>query len=500
MDGTAHRGSCIINKLHGRVRQLGFGACSFLFVSCICILASGCSGPNHDALCDKALVAAHTAYENKDYQHAADLLKVAAKEADLSDASIHKHHVLREQVMVALAQKDPAAAEKFARQLVEFEKAQEHVGNSTAWQLQWADDMTRAEMLLGDALHAENKKKEALEVYKAAVVHANQSVAPVAVSVTASERYVQTLKELGLRKGTLITDPAAAAEAAEDYNDARAQMYAYRSHKQWAKVIEMADHVAASAVECKLTNGGVSAKAWAAVSEYLLGDKPKTHEYAEQSIKLANEHPDDAIAKQSSAGAWFLLAITDDNSEQAKKDMFTAYTVSLNESESTRQTLLKNLDQPRWNLVYDWFNELRMAALHRQTSQLRNACWEAWVTENLTHNRLEKGIAWFDKLFARGELDQQDLADCYQSILCHPKSLAHIDTRGWARKIVQIRERLRKQNPHDQINLSLLADAYERTAQNEKAQKLRSSLHPAGSLNNSKDNIKTETGDDKTPR
>lgn len=477
---------------------------TWIYLCLVCTGAAGCSGPNHDALCDKALVEAHIAYENKDYQHASDLLKVAAKEADLSDASVHKHHVLREQVMVALAQNDSVDAEKFARQLVEFEKAQEHVGNNASWRQQWAEDMTRAEMLLGDSLHAENKKREALEVYKAAVMHANQSVAPVPVSVTASERYVQTLKELGLGKGELITDPGAAAEAVEDYNDVCSQMYACRSSKDWKKLIVTADKTAASAAECKLYDGGVTANGLAAQAEFLLGDNAKAREYAERALKIAGDHPTDSKARQNSAGGWILLAATDSNETQAKREMFNGYTTDWQQAESTRFALTSNLDQTKWNQIYDRFMELRLGALHLQNASRRHERWGLWVGEYQLHNRLANGVVWLEKMYAHGEIDGQDLADAYEAILTNPKLPPGIDTKSWRRKILQIREGLYKREPTNRFNLAHLADAYHFMGQNNQALKLaraaQNGLNPADPFNQYIDAvIKQSGGRSKTP-
>jgi tetratricopeptide (TPR) repeat protein len=469
-----------------RTKPSHSGTWVHICLACACV--AGCSGPNHDALCDKALVEAHQEYENKDYQHAADLLKVAATEADLSDGSVHKHHVLREQIMVALAQNNPVAAEKFARQLVEFEKAQEHVGNNASWRLQWADDMTRAEMLLGDSLRAQNRKREALAVYKAAIIHANQSVAPVTVSITVSERYVETLKELGLRKGELITDPGAAANAFEDYNDSRSEMYGYRNSKEWKKLIVAADKTVAGAAECKHYSGGVAANVLAAVAEFIVGDTVKAREYAEHSLKIARDHPDDQTARLNSAGAWVVLAATDSDETQAKKDMLTGYRIDWPQAETARASITQNLDQARLNQIFDRIVEIRLGALHCEHPALRHECWNRWVGDNLERNRLPKGVAWLERMSARGEVDGQDLADAYEVILQHPNAIAGIDTKGWRRKIVQIREGLRKQEPNDRFNLAHLADAYHFIGEDDKALKLaqavQNGLNPSDPLNN----------------
>jgi tetratricopeptide (TPR) repeat protein len=461
---------------------------TWVHICLVCACVSGCSGPNHDALCDKALVEAHNAYENKDYQQAADLLKVASTEAELSDASVHKHHVLREQIMVALAQNDPVAAERFARQLVEFEKAQQHVGNNASWRLQWADDMTRAEMLLGDSLRAQNRKREALAVYKAAIMHANQSVAPVTVSITVSERYVETLKELGLRKGELITDPGAAANAFEDYNDARTEMYGYRNSKEWKKLIVAADKTIAGAAECKHYSGGVAASVLAAVAEFIVGDTVKAREYAEQSLKIARDHPDDLTATQNSSGAWIVLAATDSEDSQAKKDMLTGYRIDWPQAETARASITQNLDQARWSQCFDRIVEIRLGALHCEHPPLRHECWNRWVADNLHHNRLPKGVAWLERMSARGEVDGQDLADCYEVILQNHKAIADINTKSWRRKILQIREGLRQKDPTDRFNLAHLADAYHFVGQDDKALKLaqaaQNGLAPSDPLNN----------------
>jgi hypothetical protein len=469
-----------------------------------CFCAAGCSSPNHDALCDKALVEAHNDFEKKDYQHAADLLKVASTEADLSDASVHKHYVLREQIMVALAQNNPVAAEKYARQLVEFEKGQEHAGSNESWRLQWADDMTRAEMLLGDSLRAQNRKREALAVYKAAVLHANQSVAPVTVSITVSERYVETLKELGLRKGELITDPGAAADAFEDYSDERTEMYNYRSSKEWKKLIVAADKAAAGAAECKHYEGGVAANVLASIAAFLIDQPAKARDYAERSIKIASDHLDDGAAKQNSAGAWIMLGVTDSNNALAQKDMLTGYTIDWMQSENARYSVTKNLDQAKFDQIFDRVMELRLAALHRQRAGLRHERWIAWVGENLQRNRLPKAVAWLDKMSAHGEVDEQDLADAYEGLLQHPDALAGINTKSWRHKILQIREELRKQEPDNRFNLAHLADAYHFVGQNDKALKLaqstRNGLVPPNPLIHYIDEvIKHSSGNTKTP-
>jgi hypothetical protein len=359
-------------------------------------------------------------------------------------------------------------------------------------------------MLLGDSLHAQNRKREALAVYKAAVVHAHQSVASVTVSVTVSERYVETLKELGLRKGELITDPGAAADAFEDYNDVRDEMYAYRSSKEWNKLIVAASKAADGAAECKHYEGGVAANILAAIAEFIVGDTVKARDYAERSLKLTHDHPEDGAARQNAAGAWIILAITDSDETQAKKDMLTGYTIDWSQSENTRYSITKNLDQSKWNQIFDRIIEIRLDALHRQRPGLRHERWNSWVDENLERNRLPKGVAWLDRMSARSEVDEQDLADAYEAILQHPEALAGINTKGWRRKILQIREGFCKQEPNNRFNLAHLADAYHFVGQDDKALKLAQAaqhgLSPSDPLNNFIDEvIKRSIGSTKAP-
>ncbi|HEY9717145.1 MAG TPA: hypothetical protein V6C69_06745, partial [Trichormus sp.] len=73
-------------------------AAALLYMGILSGSLLGCGGPNHSALCDKALGESHSAGERKDYKQAAQFLDVASKEADLSDSATEKSQVFQDQV------------------------------------------------------------------------------------------------------------------------------------------------------------------------------------------------------------------------------------------------------------------------------------------------------------------------------------------------------------------------------------------------------------------
>jgi hypothetical protein len=433
----------------------------------------GCGGPNHSALCDKALGEAHSAGERKDYKQAAQFLDMASKEADLSDSATEKSQVFQDQVALCNAQNDFAGAERYATQLLAFEQKQEHAEKDTvAWKIIWAEHIARADILLGDALKAQGKKKEALEVYKAAIETIKRCNASTPLETTVSERYVETLQTLGTSTGSLITDPAAIAVTVEDYNDTRQEMYDYRSHKQWANVVTSAEKVAKAAAQCHQVDAGVSAYYSAAAAEYFLGSNKKAREFAKQGISLANAHPQDATAKLSSADAWLVLAIAEDDPALARKDADTAYEIHGGHAEARRGDLLANVDASKWNQLFDWLNELRIPALRRQPVPMRIDIWQAWINENLEKRRMKEGFAWLAKMSASKRLNQQDIADCNDVLLQQKSSVLEISPQELHRRAVQnvhFREGLRKHSPDDKWNLAYLALDYKALGQNDKA-------------------------------
>ena len=435
----------------------------------------GCAGPNHGALCDNALAAGHTAFEKKDYARASQFLKVAAAEAELSDQAVQKSQVLREQVTVSLAQDDPKQAEEFARQLVRFEQGQEHVESSSGWHFQWAEDMVRADMLVGDALRAQDRKQEALAVYKEAIDKAKELSAPMALEASISERYAQTSKALRGGELCVITDTAAADDALENYSDLRVEMYNYRTVKDWAKLSATAEKVAALAAQCKQIDGGVSAYNVAAFGEYMLGHSEKARGCAKKAIALAHEHPDDKRANESAANSWLFIAITDDSTIQAKKDALTAFSLDWVNADSSLGNLAQNLDQSRWNKVCDWFSELGAYGMRLRSPANRLSHWLLWTQQNLDHKSLDKEYVWAERMFARKQIDQQDMADCHEAVLDlgdKAKGISQKERCYRANRAMQIREVLRKQSPNDNFNLAHLACDYEIVGQVSRAREL----------------------------
>ncbi len=434
-----------------------------------------CSSPNYSALCDKALGEAHAAGERKDYKRAQELLNVASKNADSSDSASDKSHVLQDQIALCTAQNDFTAAEQYARQLVAFELKQEHVEKTVAWRVEWAEHVVRADILLGDALNAQGKKKDALEVYKTAIDTLKECNASTGLETTVSERYVETLQAIGTATGSLIKDPAAIAETVEDYTDTRQEMYEYRSHKQWANVIKSAEKVAKDAAQCNQVDPAISAYYSAAGAEYFLGNNKKAREFAKLGISLANAHPRDQTAQLSSADAWMTLAIAEDDPAQARKDAETAYKVSFGHAEACRKSLLANVDATKWDQLFDWINELRIPGLRRQSVPLRIDVWHLWVSENQEKHRLKKGLAWLDKMSASKRLNQQDIADCNDALLTQKTSevlLSPQDRRSKAAKNAEFREGLRKQSLDSEDakwNLVYLALDYNALGQSDKA-------------------------------
>lgn len=435
-------------------------------------LITSCSGPNHGALCDKALDEAQVASRNKDYKRAAALLNVASKEADLFDSATEKRQVFRDQIALCNTQNDFVGAEQYARQMISFEQKQEHAENTTAWRIAWAEHIVDAEISLADALKAQGNKKEALEVYKKAIEKIKECNAPTEIEARVSERYVDTLRALGTATGPLITDPSAIAMAVEDYNDSREEMYDLRSHKQWAELITSAKKVAIAAAQCKQIDAGVSAYNCAAAAEYFLGNNTKAQEFAKLGINLAKAHPLDGGANESAADGWITLAITDDDPAQARKDADMAYKVHSGHAETERRFYLENIDAAKWEQLFDLINELRIPELRRMPMNMRVAIWQDWVRENQNKHRVKKGLAWLDKMSKMKRLIPQDIADSNDGLLKMRKHLSEISPQEWRSRIaknVQIREGMRKQSPDDQWNSAFLVVDYNALGQFDKA-------------------------------
>lgn len=452
----------------------------YIYLWCGCLL--GCSSPNHGALSDQALADAHAAYEKQDFMRATQLLKLAAKEADLSDEAVHKNRVLREQIAVALAANNPQQAEESARELVKYEQEQEPAGKSSLTShMEWAEDMARAEMLLGDALRAENRVTEALAAYNAARDSAKETPS-TALEVSISEHYMQALKALGGEtKSAANADIGAAGGAFETYGDLRNEMRYYRTHKVWDKLSATAENCAESAIPCKQYSNAVVAYNLGALAEYILGHPEKARDLAQKAISLAKQHPDDKSACASSAGAWFFLAITDQSPTQAKQDALKAYSTNWQQVEECRRKTLESLDDARRNKVNDWWNELRVCSTHQYDAYTRRLLWSIWVQDMIRHQkiseeRLYDGCAWADKLYARKKIDMQDLADCNDAIWGAKTSGDSQKTQQFRRSRVQqavpLREELRRQSPGDQYNLGFLACEYEAIGQIAKAREL----------------------------
>jgi tetratricopeptide (TPR) repeat protein len=399
------------------------------------------------------------------------LLKAAEKEADLSDEAVHKNRVLREEIAVALAANDPLQAENFARELVKFEQRQEFVEQSLAWHMQWAEDMVRADMLLGDTLRAQNRIKEALEAYKAASDKAKSSSAPMPLETSVSERYVQASKELGGNdRSSATTDSASAEDTLETYTDLRDEMYHYRNNKVWDKLSEAAGKCAESGIQCKQYYGAVAAYNAGALAEYILGHIDKTRNFANKAVSLAKQHPDDKPAEDSSASAWFCLAITDDAPTQAKKDALTAYETGWEHAEECRTKILECVDDARWNKVHDWWSELRIYGMQHQAQLPRFALWTNWARELASHKKLDQGGVWADRLYARKTTNMQDMADCDDALLACEKT--DKSRRHRLEKAILLREELRRQTPGDRFNLANLASEYQQVGQVDKAREL----------------------------
>jgi tetratricopeptide (TPR) repeat protein len=432
----------------------------------------GCGSPNHGALSDRKLADAHAAFEKQDYKQAMQLLKVAEKEADQSDEAVHKNRVLREQIAVALAANDPLQAEEFARELVAFEQRQEFVEQSLTWHMQWAEDMVRADMALGDTLRAQNRIKEALEVYKAASDKAKDASAPMALQASVSERYAQASKELGGKdKSSATSDSAAAEDALETYNDLRDEMYNYRNRKVWDKLSEAAAKCADSGIRCKQYYGAVGAYDAGALAEYILGHIDKTRDFANKAISLVKQHPEDKPASESCANAWFFLAITDDSPAQAKKDAVTAYSMGWEHADACRAKTLECLDDVRWNKVHDWWSELRVYAMQHQAGYPRAEPWASWAQDLAIHKKLDEGCVWADKMYSRKVMNMHDMANCTDALSeCVQMDKSRIFRR--LEKAISLREELRRQSPGDQVNLAYLACEYERVGQVDKAREL----------------------------
>jgi tetratricopeptide (TPR) repeat protein len=448
------------------------GNAALLYICMVGCCMLGCGSPNHGALSDKALADAHAAFEKQNYKQAMQQLKVAAKEADLSDEAVHKNRVLREQIAVALAANDPLQAEEFARELVKFEQRQEFVEQSLTWHMQWAEDMVRADMLLGDTLRAQNRIKEALESYKAAVDKAKDASAPMALEASVSEHYVQASKELGGKdKSSATGDSAAAEDALETYNDLRDEMYNYRSNKLWDKLSEAAEKCAESGIRCKQYYGAVAAYDAGTLAEYMLGHTRKTRDLANKTVSLVKQHPEDKPAAESSANAWFFLAITDDSPTQAKKDALTAYTMGWGHADGCRTKTLEYLDEVRWNKVHDWWSELRIYGMQHQARYPRCQLWTSWASDLAIHKRLDEGCVWADRMYARKAMDMQDMADCDDAL----SECVQMDKSRRSRRLekaISFREELRRQSPGDQFNLAHLASEYEQVGLVDKAREL----------------------------
>jgi len=436
--------------------RLNWGYAAFICFCCGWLTA--CSTTNHIAKCDQALADSDAAFQKKDFARAMQYLKVAAAEAEFSDATVHKHQVLREQIAVALAQNDPVQAENFARQLSKFEAGQEHIENSSTWRTQWNEDVVRADMLLGDTLTAQHKKTEALAIYKAADDRARELNVPIELETQISERYVQTRKELGTTQAS--PDREALAEALENYTDLRDKMYDLRSHHEWAKVPEVADQVVKTGTECNQIAGAVAAYNVEALAEYVIGHKDKAHECAARAIKLAHEHNDDKAANENVTDSSLYLAITDKFGAQTGIDAPSVYKLI-----SAEDNLLTYLDPARADREFDRLMELRFYTIRPQSRDRRFVSWSDWVLQCLKFKRLNKGCAWADRLYARKQLDTEDMADCDEAVVdvaADNPQISKGEHFSRAHKAIALREQLRKKNPNDAFNNAHLAALYQR--------------------------------------
>jgi len=457
MDGRTNR-----TKQLGRVR--------FVIVCLPLILLTSCTVKDHGELCDNALASAHTAFEKHDYANAQNLLQVAAKEAELSEAAVHKTRVLREQIAVALAQENPAEAEKFARTLVAFEKAQHQDDAALSHRFDIAEDTARADMLLGDCLRAEDKKQEALSVYKGALTQLKKCDIGLVLESIISARYTDTLKEVKGRATSLRADPEAQADAAFNLDGTLEDMYNMRHHQWWAQLIKAGTAAKKYARDANSATGLVTACSYCAYAEFMLGHTADAQRESQEAIREALASP--SVASDNQAEPLIILALTDNNPEQITKHAQAALAVNSDE-QFDLALIVRKSPLSRQDALFEREHQIELAMFPKLNDRRRSRLLDDMCLEYGMRKKYKEGEAWFKYMIGCNLLHAVELAQCDEKLAKLLDQAGRPDERErWIRKAIAAREDLTPGQRDQRSNLYGLAVDYEAFGEHDKAMAL----------------------------
>jgi tetratricopeptide (TPR) repeat protein len=268
-------------------------------------LLAGCSFANHSARCDALLAQAHDAAARKEFARAQDILKLAADEAEKSDKAFHVPDVLKEQTNVAFAQErydDALAYAKRLQSAYDEMLAREHQRSARQ---QIVEDRTRISTLLGDCLIKEDRKEEALQVFKKASDDLKEIGGDITLQTITSQHYNNLLKEL--HQINLGDD----VEAMGEHYEVRRKilkahgLFKSRDFKRAIPAYKETQQACKSSAE---DDSYVDATVELAMCELLVGDFTAARQDAQLAIAKMGSS---SVPRHSKARAWALRALTE---------------------------------------------------------------------------------------------------------------------------------------------------------------------------------------------
>jgi tetratricopeptide (TPR) repeat protein len=440
--------------LHNRLKHIVLSLLAQTAIVCL----SACTSVDHAAVCNDLLAKAGSDSAKGDYADAQKALQEAAREAEVSGSEWQKPRVLREQASTFLLQDKSAEAEATARKLLGLYHDMPEKDMSTRQLRSLSEDRGRVSIILADALLAQKRPEEAVEVLGAAKHEVLDRLCTPELVANLGDRYTAALRASGKNAGKSEPDYEDAIIATTEANEActKGTNLMIRGHS--AEAVTPLEKAQQIAIRSGCDEPYVDSTTQLACAYYMLNRTTAAHEQALKAVERAQSPK--AVKEDIRTAALTLLALTSVDPNEASSALRKASAIS-NEVALHRLLFIANANSGRPIAARERECEMiwSLASIASPSDRLR-----AIALRNQDFNgdsgKRTVAIAWFLVHAKVPSLRPEEVATCYEDaaiMLAEDNRLA--ESKQYLKQAIHLREQLKEDDIADKPNqLARLCD------------------------------------------